>query len=86
VLRGGDAEQWVTRHGETIVVERRRGTARSVLVLALGPEPATVPVDAAGLTVAFDSAAATCGGHDTTAVGGGTVSVGGPTAVLLVSA
>jgi maltooligosyltrehalose trehalohydrolase len=85
VLRG-DAEQTVTVSGETIVVERRRGSARSVLVLGFASSPSTVAVDASGLMITFDSAASLWGGDDSTSVGDGAVSVDGPAAVLFVSA
>jgi maltooligosyltrehalose trehalohydrolase len=85
ILRG-EADQRVTLHGDTIVVERRRADRRSVLVLALGPGPAAVPVDTAGVDVAFDSAAPAWRGDGSTAVGDAIVHVHGPTAVLLLNA
>jgi maltooligosyltrehalose trehalohydrolase len=85
ILRG-EAEQRVTLHENAIVVERRRDGQRSVLVLALGQEPASVPVDTAGLIVAFDSAAPEWRGDGSSLVSDGAFRVGGTAAVLLVNA
>jgi maltooligosyltrehalose trehalohydrolase len=85
VLRG-DAEHVVTRHGDTVVVDRRRGGERSLLVLAFGAAPTTLRVDVAGLTIVFDSDAPEWGGTGTTSVGDdGSLAVAGVTAVLLTS-
>jgi maltooligosyltrehalose trehalohydrolase len=85
VLRG-DAEQVVTRHGDTVVVDRQRGGARSLLVLGFGAEPNALRVDAAGLTIVFDSDDRTWGGDGTTSVlDDGSLAIGGTTAVLLTT-
>ncbi len=80
VLRG-EAEQDVTRDGDTIVVDRRRGGERSVLVLGFGSAPASVAVDASGLQVAFDCATFT--GAAAATIADGTDTIPGSTAVLL---
>ena len=83
VLRG-DAEQTVTRHGDAVVVERRRGTRRSMLVLGFGTEPTVLRIDAAGLTIVFDSDDPQWGGDGTTSVlDDGSLAIGATTAVLL---
>jgi len=84
VLRG-EAEQTVSLHGDTVVVDRRRGEPRSVLVLAFGTSPADIPVDVRALVVRFDSAAPEWGGAGTTIVDDGSVSVHPPSAVLLTT-
>ena len=86
VLRG-DAEQVVTRHGDTVVVDRRRDGARSLLVLGFGAEPNALRVDAAGLTIVFDSDDRHWGGDGATSVlDDGSLAIGGTTAVLLTTA
>jgi maltooligosyltrehalose trehalohydrolase len=85
VLRG-DAEQTVTEHGDTVVVERRRGRDRTMLVLGFGAEPTVLRVDAAGLTIVFDSDDRRWGGDANTSVlDDGSLAIGGMTAVLLAS-
>jgi maltooligosyltrehalose trehalohydrolase len=84
ILRG-DADQRVTLSGETIVVERRRDGARSLLVLAFGSSRSIVAVDDTGSTIAFDSTSARWGGDGSTALGDGALSVAGPAAVLVVN-
>ena len=83
VLRG-DAEQTVTLHGDAVVVDRRRRDERSLLVLGFGAEPTVLRVDAAGLTVVFDSDDRRWGGGGTTSVlDDGSLAIAGVTAVLL---
>ena len=85
VLRG-DAQQHVTRHGDAVVVDRRRGRERAMLVLAFGAVPTVLDVDTAGLTIAFDSAARRWGGDGTTSVlDDARLAVGPNTAVLLTT-
>jgi maltooligosyltrehalose trehalohydrolase len=85
VLRG-DAEQTVTLHGEAVVVDRRRGRTRSVVVLELSGTATAVRVDVAGLVMAFDSSAAMWHGDGATAVSDdGTLVVSGHSATLLVT-
>ena len=67
VLRG-DAEQTVTVHGDAVVVDRRRGRERSLLVLGFGVEPTVLRIDAAGLRIAFDSDGREWGGDGGTSV------------------
>ncbi len=83
VLRG-EAEQAVTVHGDTVVVDRRRGGERSLLVLGFGAEPTVLRIDAAGLRIAFDSDAREWGGDGATSVlDDGSLAIAGTTAVLL---
>jgi maltooligosyltrehalose trehalohydrolase len=85
VLRG-DAEQTVTCHGETVVVDRRRDGQRSLLVLGFGAEPTVLRIDAAGLTLVFDSDDRRWGGTGTTSVlDDGSLAVAGTTAALLTT-
>ena len=85
VLRG-DAAQTVTQHGDTVVVDRRRGGERSLLVLGFGAAPTVLRIDTAGLRIAFDSAAPEWGGDRTTSVlDDGSLAIGPVTAVLLTA-
>ncbi len=83
VLRG-DADQDVTVHGDTIVLDRRRDRARAVVVLAFGDGPVTVPLDGSGLTVALDTAT-WLPTASAAVLRADRVELDGPGAVLLVS-
>jgi len=86
VLRNADAEHRVTRHDDTIVIDRRLGTARSVLVLALGSGATPVGLDdAAGLTIAFDTDDPHCGGTGGATLTDDALTVDAPAAVLLTT-
>jgi maltooligosyltrehalose trehalohydrolase len=84
VLRS-DAEQHVADHGDAIVLQRRRGDARAVVVLAFGEGTTTVPVEGLpDLTVALDTATWLPTAAPVV-LGADGVVVDGPGAVLLVS-
>ena len=83
VLRG-EAEHVVTQHGDAVVVDRRRGDERSLLVLGFGDAPTVLRIDTAGLRIVFDSAAPEWGGDGMTSVlDDGSLAIGPVTAVLL---
>ena len=88
VLHDPTAEQRVQRTGEAIVVERRLGDVRSVLILHLGDGPLDLEIEPAGV-VAFDAGDTRwAGGTDfgrPAVVDEASVRLEGTTAVLLVS-
>jgi maltooligosyltrehalose trehalohydrolase len=84
VLRG-PADQRVTQHGDAIVVDRRRGDERALVVLSLGAAATVLDVDAAGLTIAYDSAAPAWGGDAPASVLDDARLAVGPHAVVLLA-
>ena len=85
VVHDPAAEHRVERDGDVVVVERRLGDRRSVLLLHLGTTRGTIDLPAGPLEVAFDAGDERWGGPGPQVVHrDGRWRLDGPTAVLLV--